>query len=139
MTFDEYLQECKARDPEFAAGYDSGYALYEQLFKAKMAGQVTTLKVVLESHQTEYLGFLAGSPPIQARGATLAEARANLAQEVVWMLDPEYVQVEGTATAEGSQSQETFVIFTTSVGDLVKQEAANDPPKRKRGALVQVG
>jgi hypothetical protein len=139
MTFDEYLEECKARDPEFAAGYDSGYALYEQLFKAKMAGQVTTLKVVLEPHQTEYLGFLVGSPPIQARGATLAEARANLAQEVVCMLDPEYVQVEGTATDEGSQSQETFVILTSSVEDLVKQEAANDPPKRKRGSLVQVG
>jgi hypothetical protein len=29
MTFEEYLEECKARDPEFAAGYDSGYALYE--------------------------------------------------------------------------------------------------------------
>jgi hypothetical protein len=97
-----------------------------------MAGQVTTLTAVVTPHQTEYLGFLAGSPPIQARGATLAEARANLAQEVVWMLDPEYVQVEGMATAEGSQSQETFVILTTSMGDLVKQEAANDPRKRKQ-------
>jgi hypothetical protein len=104
-----------------------------------MAGQVTTLKVVLAPHQTDYVGFLAGSPPIEARGATLAEARANLAQEVVWMLDPEYVQVEGTGPEEGSQVQETFVILTSSVGDLVEQEAANDPPKRKRGALVQVG
>jgi hypothetical protein len=104
MTFDEYLEECKARDPEFAAGYDSGYALYERLFKAKMAGQVTTLKVVLEPHQTKYVGFLAGSPPIRVHGATLAEARANLAQEVVWMLDPEYVQVEWYRHGGGESS-----------------------------------
>jgi hypothetical protein len=35
MTFDEYIQERKSWDAEFAASYDSGYALYEQLFKAK--------------------------------------------------------------------------------------------------------
>ncbi len=77
---------------------------------------------------------------IQERKSWDAEfAAANLAQEVVWMLDPEYVQVEGTGTEEGNQVRETFVILTSSVGDLVEQEAANDPPKRKRGALVQVG
>lgn len=80
MTFDEYIQEAKARDPEFAAGFDRGYALYEQLFKAKMTGQVTTLKVVLEPCQTDYLGYLADSPAIETHGATLAETRVNLAQ-----------------------------------------------------------
>ncbi len=142
LSFDEYIQECKARDPEFAAGYDSGYALYEQIFKAKMAGQVTTLRVSLEPHSTGYRGYLTDSPPIDAHGVTLAEARAKLAQEVVEMLDPEYVQVAGTSSAVGTGVTETFVILTASVGDLFKQVAANEVPrrsKREKRAWAKVG
>ena len=140
MTFDEYLEECKARDPEFAAGYDRGYALYEQIFKAKMAGQVTTLRVSIEPHQTGYRGYLADSPPLDAQGATVADGRAKLAQEVVEMLDPEYVQVAGTSIEEGTKVEEMFVILTSSVGDLFKREAANEVLKpSKRRAWARVG
>lgn len=55
------------------------------------------------------------------------------------MLDPEYVQVAGTSNDEVTSSKETFIILTSSVGDLFKQEAANDLPKRKKTSLVRVG
>jgi hypothetical protein len=140
----QHIQERKSWDPEFAAGFDSGYTLYDKIVRAKMAGQTTILEVVFEQTQNGYLGFLKDSPPINVHGVSLAETRSQLAQEVVDMLDPEWVQVEGNLAEPNRTSEnparllEVFVILTSSVGRWSRGTEANQQG-RKRAALAEVG
>jgi hypothetical protein len=141
----QHIQERKSWDPEFAAGFDSGYALYKKIFLAKMAGQAITLEVVFERTPNGYLGFLKDSPPINAHGVSLAEVRAKLAQEVMDMLDPEWVQVEGNFAELNGMSDsparllEVFVILTSSVGRGSKCGAVANQQGRKKAVLAAVG
>jgi hypothetical protein len=140
----QHIQERKSWDPDFDAGFDAGYALFNQIGEAKTTGQAITLMVIFEQTEQHYLGYLRDSPTINVHGATLAEARAKLAQEVVDMLDPEWVQVEGNleesnwTTESPERVMEVFVILTGTVGRWSKRADTNQRG-RKKTVLAEVG
>jgi hypothetical protein len=140
----QHIQERKSWDADFAAGFDAGYALFNQIYEAKTTGQAITLWVIFEQTEQHYLGYLRDSPTINVHGATLAEVRAKLAQEVVDMLDPEWVQVEGNleesnwTTENPERVMEVFVVLTGTVGRWSKRAGANQRG-RKKTVLAEVG
>jgi len=83
----KHIRERKARDSEFKEGFDSGYALFKRLYKAKTLPEPVTTVAVFEKTSEGYTGFLRESPNIRAEGSTLDEARLNLQAEIFLMFD----------------------------------------------------